>query len=152
MENLNSQIQLILRRLKYLEKDVKKLKAKNRAHTLKNLTNLSAKSRPDRSPRRTSKRVPSSQRKSASMMSHSRSRNLTQPKTGRDVILPTGERKFVPDLEYGERIQFYDATNTAHVGTVVNTLDHDVPEVEYDTNKRARIYYYPDKDRYEIVR
>jgi len=85
-------------------------------------------------------------------MSHSRSRSSGQPKTGRDVILPTGEKKFVPDLEYGERIQFYDVTNTAHVGTVVNTLDHDVPEVEYDTNKRARIYYYPDKDRYEIVR
>ena len=152
MENVNSQIQLILRRLKYLEKDVKKLKAKNRAHTLKNLTNLSAKSRPDRSPRRTSKRVPSTQRKSASMMSHSRSRSSGQQKTGRNVILPTGEKKFVPDLEYGERIQFYDVTNTAHVGTVVNTLDHDVPEVEYDTNKRARIYYYPDKDRYEIVR
>jgi len=152
MENVNSQMRLILRRLKYLEKDVKKLKSKNRALTSKKLAIPSVKSRPDRSPRLTSKRVPSSQRKSASMMSHSRSRSSGQQKTGRNVILPTREKKFVPDLEYGERIQFYDATNKPHVGTVVNTLDHDVPEVEYDTNKRARIYYYPDKDRYEIVR
>jgi len=85
-------------------------------------------------------------------MSHSKSRSSRQPKTGRNVILPTGEKKFVPDLEYDELIQFYDADNKPHEGTVVSTLDHDVPEVEYDTNKRARIYYYPDKDRYEIVR
>ena len=151
MENVNSQIQLILRRLKYLEKDVKKLKSKNHALTLKKPTNIPTKSRAVvPTPRRTSKRVPTSERKA--MTSHSRSRSSVQQKTGRNVILLTGEKKFIPDLDYGERIQFYDATNTAHVGTVVNTLDHDVPEVEYDTNKRARIYYYPDRDRYEIVK
>jgi hypothetical protein len=85
------------------------------------------------------------------MKSYSKSRSSRQQNTGRDVILPTGEKKFVPDPKDGERIQFYDATNTAHLGTVVNALDHDVPVVEYE-NKRARIYYYPDKDRYEIVR
>lgn len=146
MENVYSQLQGFQRRLRNLENDVEKLKSQNRAHTLKKLASQSAKSRAVLTTRRTSKRVPSTQRKSIS-----KSRSSRQQNTGRDVILPTGEKKFVPDPKDGERIQFYDADNKPYEGTVVSTLDHDVPEVKYE-NKRARIYYYPDKDRYEIVR
>jgi len=146
MDNVYFQLQGFQRRLRNLENDVEKLKSQNRAHTLKKLASQSAKSRAVLTTRRTSKRVPSTQRKSIS-----KSRSSRQQKTGRNVVLPTGEKKFVPDLEYKELIQFYDADNKPHEGTVVSTLDHDVPEVKYE-NKRARIYYYPDNDRYEIVR